>query len=640
MSIIHAILSSAAYRGNEFLGWRQRDVRLRGRPDFTAQQGTAPDHRQQEVQPGLLKSAKADISSSPGEDFSPTPRARADTSFSSGEDFSPTPKAAPLTFVWLALTMTAFMLTSCARNDLTESLTQPPQAAAPIAVQTTKPEIRSVSRLISLPGEVHPWEETTLYAKVPGYLSSITVDKGDRVSAGQLIATIASPELTADREQAEQAYRSSVAAAQGSRATNERTVEERYRSEAAASKARADLAQMPATEARAQAQLKQAQAALQQAQEQKAQAAAGLEESEAQVEKAKADVESSQSDQKLAEVTYNRYKGIYDKNPMLIARQEVDVAESRASAAHSKTAAAQSAVSVAEHHVQAARSQVGAANSLAEQAQAQISAAQEQVNLVRAQEKSARKQVDIASEDVAVAKKQQSVTRARNRESEFQANAGKSAAGKAASMSDYTRIRSPFSGIVTKRFVDRGAFIQTASTSQNAAPIATVANLDRMRVYLSVPETQAGFVEKGTAVMVTTSSLPDTVLKGRIARTSASLDPKTRTLLAEADLPNQDGKILSGAYVTARIVMETHPHVISVPSPAVGVEKTGKLVFVVVNGKAKRMPVTTGFDDGVYTEIVEGLHGDEQVVVTGRESLTPNASVTATQWVPPVKKAK
>src|SRR5438552_3839992 len=70
---------------------------------------------------------------------------------------------------------------------------QPSQAQAPVpalAVQTTSPETRNVSRLISLPGEVKPWEEATLYAKVPGYLGSISVDKGDQVKAGQLLAVI------------------------------------------------------------------------------------------------------------------------------------------------------------------------------------------------------------------------------------------------------------------------------------------------------------------------------------------------------------------------------------------------------------------------------------------------------------------
>src|SRR5579871_574462 len=70
----------------------------------------------------------------------------------------------------------------------------------PVAVQTTRPDRRSVSRLIALPGDLHPIEEATVYAKVPGYLEHIYVDKGDRVKAGQLLAEIQAPELQADRE--------------------------------------------------------------------------------------------------------------------------------------------------------------------------------------------------------------------------------------------------------------------------------------------------------------------------------------------------------------------------------------------------------------------------------------------------------
>ena len=530
------------------------------------------------------------------------------------------------------------LLTSCAQNDTGVSPAQAQQPAAPVAVQTTSPAIRNVSRLISLPGDVHPWEETTLYAKVPGYLAKITVDKGDHVTAGQIIATIEAPELAADRDQAQQAYQSAVAAAQGSRATNERTGAERRRSQFAAGKAKSDFAQMPPTVARARALLMQAQSAVQQAQEQKSQAAAGLEESRSQVEKANADLEAVKSDQRLADVTYARYQGIYDKNPMLIARQDVDVAESRAMAARSKTSAAQVAIDVSRHHVQSTTAQVNAAQSQIDQTKAQVAAAREQVNVALAQQNSAAKQVDVAAEDVAVAGKQQAVAQAKAREAAFQANAGRSALGRSVSVADYTRIRAPFSGVVTKRFVDRGAFIQTASASQNAAPIATVANLDRVRLYLTVPEAQARFVQNGAEVTITTIGLLEQPRKGRVCRTSVSLDPKTRTLLAEVDLPNQDGKILAGAYATAKIVMETHPGVVGVPTLAVGVEKSGKFVFIVVDGKAKRVPVTTGFDDGAYTEIVEGLHGGEQIVVTGRDTLTPNARVTITPWVAPTKK--
>ncbi len=528
------------------------------------------------------------------------------------------------------------LLVSCARNDGVEPTAQAQQGPppAPIAVQTTKPEHRDVSRLISLPGDVHPWEETTLYAKVPGYLETITVDKGDRVKAGQVIATIQAPELRADRDQAQQSYESALAAAQGSRAANARTSAEQQRARAAAEKAKADYAQTAVTISRARAQVAGAQGAQQQAVEQRDQAAAALEESRAQVGKAKADLEAAQADQKLADLTYERYQGIYDKNPMLIAKQDVDVVEARAKAARSKTTVAQSAVDAAQRHVQGAQSQVRAMTSQIAQAQSQVEAAREQVNLTAAQQTSSRKQVEVAAQDVTIGERQQKVTQAKALETQFQAGAGRSALGRTASIADYIRIRAPFGGVVTKRFVDRGAFIQTAAASQNAAPIATVANLEEVRLYLNVPETQAQFVQIGTPVTITTTAAPDQAIKGRVRRTATALDPKSRTLLAEVDLPNHDGKILAGTYATGRIVMETHRDVVSVPSDAIGVEKTGKFVFVVQNGKAKRVPVTTGFNDGAYTEVSNGLHGGEQVVVTGRDALTPNAPLATTQWFP------
>ena len=207
-----------------------------------------------------------------------------------------------------------------------------------------------------------------------------------------------------------------------------------------------------------------------------------------------------------------------------------------------------------------------------------------------------------------------------------------------ASVADYARIRSPFAGVVIKRFVDPGAFIQTASTSLNAAPIVTIANVTSVRLYVNVPETEARFIVVGSPVTVTLNGLPDATFKGVVARTAGSLDPKTRTLLAEVDLPNQDKKILSGAYATARVILETHPNVISIPSAGVGVEKSGKFVFIVENGKAKRVPITSGFDDGQRTEVAEGLHGTEQVVVTGRDGTTPGVAVSSTAWTSPVKR--
>lgn len=511
-------------------------------------------------------------------------------------------------------------------------------SAAPLAaVQTTHPQRRDVSRLISLPGDVHPWEETTLYAKVPGYLATIPVDKGDTVKAGQVLATIEAPELQADRDQAQQTYQSTLASAQGSRATNARADAEQRRARAAAEKAQADYTQASAGVARAKALFQQAQGAVRQAEAQQQQAQAGLEESQSQAEKAQADLEAARAEQRLADVTYERYQGIYDKNPMLIAKQDVDTAESRARAARSKTAAAQSALQSAQAHSKAAQAQVNMAAAQIEQAQAQVVAAQEQVRIAQAQQVGLQKQVTVATQDVAISGKQRAVTQAKVQETQFQAGAGRSALNRVAAIADYAHIRAPFHGTIIKRFVDPGAFIQTASTSQNAAAIVTVANLDSVRVYLNVPEVEARFIHVGTPVKIVTTGLPDTVFTGRVARTAASLDSKTRTLLAEVDLPNPNRQILPGTYAMVKTVLETHKQVVSIPSLAVGSDKSGKFVFVVASGKAKRVVVTTGFDDGSYTEVLTGLQGQEEVVVTGRDALTPNMAVQSHLWEPPVK---
>lgn len=510
------------------------------------------------------------------------------------------------------------------------------QGTPPVTVQTAYAEIRNVSRLIALPGDVHPWAETTLYAKVPGYLGSISVDRGDRVQAGETLAIITAPELKADQAQAQQSYRAALASVQGGRATEATATAQTRRARTAAEKAQADALQAPASVARAQAQLAQTLGVMHQAEAQRQQALAGVEESRAQATRAQADLEAAKAEQQLAEITYSRYKGIYDRNPMLIAKQDVDTAEGRVNTARSKTAAAQSALQGALAHAQSSATQVESAAAQAEQAQAQVAAAQQQVTIAQAQQAGWQKQVAVAKEDVQVGRTQQAVTRAKTAELKSQAEANRNAALKTAALADYAHIRAPFSGTITKRFVDPGAFIQTASSSQNAAAIVTVADLARVRLFVSVPEVEAGFIRVGTPVKVALSSQKDAIA-GRVTRTEGVLDPKTRTLTAEIDLSNPDGKILPGAYAMVKTTLETHSKVVSVPSQAIGSDKSGKFVFVVENGKAKRVVVVPGFDDGAHTEIKEGLHGQEEVIVTNRDAVTPNAPVHATPWTPPTK---
>ena len=98
-------------------------------------------------------------------------------------------------------------------------------------------------------------------------------------------------------------------------------------------------------------------------------------------------------------------------------------------------------------------------------------------------------------------------------------------------------------------------------------------------------------------------SLPGQTLRATVRRTAGSLDPKTRTLLAEVEIPNRDHSLLPGSYVAAKVTLEVHKGVTSLPSAAVGSDKSGKFLFLVAGGKAKRIPVTTGFDNGTFAEI-------------------------------------
>ena len=538
----------------------------------------------------------------------------------------------------LTRALAALAITAGCKSQQSGGVAVQAQSSPPsIAVQTTRPERRDVSRLISVPADVVPIKETTLYSKVPGYLDQILVDKGDRVSAGQLLAVIRAPELEAERLQAEQAYRSAVESSNVSLATGRRTAEEQRKSRATEQKVRADYIQAPASVSKARAQLAQANSALGRAREGKAVADAMVDDSRAQLEKAAADLQAAESDQRLADITYERYSGIYAKDNKLIARQQVDEAEAKANAARSKAQAARSQLESARVRIRSAQASARGAQEQIVESQAGVEAAKEQVAISEAQMQSSAKQVEMANRDVEISRKQQDIVSAQSRQTRLQADAMRSSSRKFAAMADYARLRAPFAGIVIKRQVDPGAFIQTASSSQNAQPILNVANIDRLRVYVHVPESESRYVRPGTPVKLSVLSMPDETIKATVTRISSSLDARSPTMHAEVDLSNRDQRLLPGLYAIAKIALENHPKVIAIPKEGVGVEKTGKFVFVVDNVKAKRVPITTGFDDGAWVEITDGLKGDEEVVVTGRDNLTPNSAVSTTQWVPKKK---
>jgi RND family efflux transporter MFP subunit len=320
-------------------------------------------------------------------------------------------------------------------------------------VQVMKPQRRDMVHTLTLPANISPWYQATLFGKVSGYLKWVGVDKGDLVRKGQLLAVIEAPEI-------EDQYKQAVA------------------------------------------------------------------------------------DYSIKKLTYERYLGVWNDNPNVIAKQDVDVA----------AAAAQGA-----KHLRDSRR----------------------------------------------------------------------------TMLEYTRVTAPFAGIITARFADPGALIQAATGSATqAVPLFTIMDIETVRVYISVPQEEARLAQPGVPVQLAVKELPGHEFKSSVTRTTEALDPTTRTLLVETDLPNHDRLLHPGMFVSATLYLEQRPNALAIRPLAIVPGKSGqtKSVFVVEQGKAHLVPIKTGIDDGSWVEVTEGLTGNEDVVLVGKGNITEGQTLAASPY--------
>ena len=345
--------------------------------------------------------------------------------------------------------MTPFRLPVLVPVLLTASALSAAQPAP--EVQVTSPRRGDIHRFIALPGSLRANQQVTLHAKVAGYLRSIAVDRGDNVKAGQVLAELDLPELSA----------------------------ERARHEAEVAVARAEVGRVKAAQAKA---------------------------------------------------------------PDLVTPQSVDAAAAR--------------LAVAE-----------------------------------------------------------------------------AALRQNAALLAYGRITAPFAGVVTSRHVDPGAFVPAATAGANpaAAAIVSLADYSVVRAVVAVPEAEAARVSVGQPVVLATDALSGRTFRGVVNRHSGSLDERTRTLAVEADLPNADGALRPGMYVNARIGVELHRDALLVPAAALVREKAAGFLFLLAEGKANRVPVKFGFNDGVSVEILEGIAANARVIIPGKATLASGQVVTAVE---------
>jgi len=169
------------------------------------------------------------------------------------------------------------------------------------------------------------------------------------------------------------------------------------------------------------------------------------------------------------------------------------------------------------------------------------------------------------------------------------------------SLLDYRFVRAPFAGVVTRRGVDTGHFVQPAGAGK-AEALFTVVRLDTVRVPVDVPESDAALVTKGAKAKVTIPALRGAEFAGEVNRTAEALDPGSRTLRVEIDLPNPDRKLRPGQYVYARITAAM-PEAWVLPANAVVRQADQTVCFLYQDGKAVRLPIQPGRTDGTWTEV-------------------------------------
>src|SRR5262249_12947651 len=194
-------------------------------------------------------------------------------------------------------------------------------------------------------------------------------------------------------------------------------------------------------------------------------------------------------------------------------------------------------------------------------------------------------------------------------------------------LESFKHIYAPFAGVITKRNVDVGALITAGSTGQTKE-LFDLAQFDPLRVYVNVPQADASLMRRGLPAYIELREFPGQKFTGTVVRTADAIDPATRTMLTEVDVPNHEGRLLPGAYAQVHFAVPIETTRISVPVNVLLFRPEGPRVAVVgIDQNVHLKPVIIGSDFGNKVEILGGLEMSDQIVVNPADSLEDGETV-------------
>jgi RND family efflux transporter MFP subunit len=423
----------------------------------------------------------------------------------------------------------------------------------------------------------------TMSAQIPGNIGQIFVKTGDRVIAGQLLATIENPQIVSDARSSSAAYRAATARAQSAQVTDSTNV------------------------AQAQTNLEAARARLAQARQDLASGSGrGLVESSAgpQQSQANANYVSAATALREAQRTYVAYRDLYANKA--ISRDQLDQAEAKYEQAH------------------AAYNQLIRSRTVL---QDEVRSAQE--GYVEAQTALAAAEVESGSGDVAAA-------------SAEAARAGSEYAF-AQEQADATQIRAPYDATVLSVATEKSDSvrpIQPGDAVAQGQPLITLAQRRAFVVRTKVDEQDVINVHLGERAQITGEDFPGRVLSGRVVEVSPIAQrpedstATSRTVATTIAVDGPPAFLRDGMSVNVNILTTDLQHAIVVPNEAIGRDGGSAYVFVVRNGDAYRRRVSVGISNEANSVIVSGLGAGDVIVAQSVVGLTDGAPVSASQLAP------
>jgi RND family efflux transporter MFP subunit len=190
----------------------------------------------------------------------------------------------------------------------------------------------------------------------------------------------------------------------------------------------------------------------------------------------------------------------------------------------------------------------------------------------------------------------------------------------------FEKVFAPFDGLITARNTDVGQLIN-AGNGGAAQELFRISSTDKLRIFISVPQTYSQAAVPGVNADLTLIESPGRHYVGKVARNTGMIDPTTRTLLTEVDIENTSGQLMPGAYAEVHLKLPAATAALVVPVTALIFRAAGLQVAVVRNGKAEMVRVTQGRDYGTEVEITSGITAQDLVIINTPDSLTSGATV-------------